>query len=517
MRTIINFSGDMAFSHFESDNIKFCDEISNAFQDGHYNICNLENPICFSKQKKKPKPIVLQCEKLPRVVLDNFDAYSLANNHIFDFYSEGFSQTINYLKQNNKSYFGAGFNHKEATKPLIVNINGISIVLWGITRFENASKNKPGAASDNIKYYKKEIKKYKENGNLVIIYAHWGREYVDYPTPDDRDLAKLLIDSGVDCVIGTHPHVPQGAEIYNGKYIFYSLGNFIFSDEIITDSVAFNKEDSRLNLGYIVQLNIQKDLTYKPTIIPYKTNNGVVTSLGGLEFDDFKTHFIEISLKTNDDNVHVKEFFKAASGIRKQSKKMIKKQITEHGLLSLIDPIKNIRLQDLKIAFYPDIERNFKILQCDNFLSRFYSVFIHKFLTFSVIGLIVTLTTMVTLGLLLGVAMLPLFPTWWIVYLSAIGLSLFLNNKLIFKGNITFRTVLLFFIVYISSMFLGIYLLKLFRNITELPNWLLGYLALPFTLTYNFFFVNKILRGKVFKVKRIDKMQYNISLKKLFK
>ena len=133
---------------------------------------------------------------------------------------------------------------------------------------------------------------------------------------------------------------------------------------------------------------------------------------------------------------------------------------------------------------------------------------VHKFLTFSIIGVLVTLITMISLGVLLGVIKLPLFPTWWIVYLSSIGLSFFLNNKLIFKDDISVKKIFLFIIVYLSSMFLGIYLIKFFRMITDLPNWLLGYVALPFTLTYNFFFVNKVLSDRLSKEKELNLKEF---------
>lgn len=503
MSIIVNFAGDMSFSHFEKDDISFCDKTKQILAAGDINICNLEHPICDSGLIHKAKPIVLRSDKLPLAVLEMFHVFSLANNHIFDYQVEGYQQTLKYLDNNKKRYFGAGLNLQEATKPLLIHTKLVNLAIWGITRFENASKHNPGTAKDYLKYYEDDIKQYKSKGYFIIFYAHWGREYVDYPTPDDRYLAKALIDCGADFVIGTHPHVPQGFEIYKGKYIIYSMGNFVFSNAI-GQQVAFDQQDNRLTQGYIVQIKVNNDLTYTPCIIPYKTVNGIVSILGQQELDLFKQKMVRISLETSDDSVFLKKFFNSASEIRKQSQSMIKKQVSEHGLSSLTDAIKSVRLQDIRIALYPSLEHKFPILSKENILSRLYSAFIHKFLTFSVIGIIVTLTTMATMGFLLGIAMLPLFPTWWIVYLSSISLSLFLNNKLVFKVKITLIKVVLFSAVYISSMFLGIFIIKYFRSVTSLPNWLLGYLALPFTLTYNFLFINQVLKSKVVK-NTIDK------------
>jgi putative flippase GtrA len=508
MSIIVNIAGDLSTSHFKSESFHLCDEIARFFKESDINIVNLENPVLRSDLTAKPKPIALKSEMLSDSILNTFDYFSLANNHSFDFYEEGFFQTQEYLNNKGKQYFGAGINLKDAIKPLIISRNGIKLAVWGVTRFDNAKRKKPGTAPDHIKHYKKEIIKYKSDGFFILFYAHWGREYIDYPTPDDRTFAKNLINLGADCVIGTHPHVPQGFEPYKGKFIFYSLGNFVFSSEV-AEYCAFEKEDIRLGLGYVVQLRINDDLTYSPLIIPYKTVDGTISSLKGNDLEDFKSNLERISFETVNDRLHLSKFYSSASEIRKQSKRMIRKQFSKGGVKSLIDPIKNVRLQDLRIAFYPNLEKRFPVLSKENIAARMYSVFVHKFLTFSIIGVLVTLITMISLGVLLGVIKLPLFPTWWIVYLSSIGLSFFLNNKLIFKDDISVKKIFLFIIVYLSSMFLGIYLIKFFRMITDLPNWLLGYVALPFTLTYNFYFVNKVLSDRLSKEKELNLKEFS--------
>jgi hypothetical protein len=59
--------------------------------------------------------------------------------------------------------------------------------------------------------------------------VHWGIEFINYPYNDQKQFAHFLIDSGADLVIGMHPHVMQGFEVYKGKHIFYSLGNCVFN------------------------------------------------------------------------------------------------------------------------------------------------------------------------------------------------------------------------------------------------------------------------------------------------
>ena len=66
------------------------------------------------------------------------------------------------------------------------------------------------------------------DSDLIVAMLHYGNEYMTSPNDDQIRISHELIDDGVDVVIGSHPHVPQGVEMYNGKPIFYSLGNFIF-------------------------------------------------------------------------------------------------------------------------------------------------------------------------------------------------------------------------------------------------------------------------------------------------
>lgn len=73
-----------------------------------------------------------------------------------------------------------------------------------------------------------EIKKLR-NCDFKIAYVHWGYEFINKPNIEQRQMAHWLVDIGIDIVIGMHPHVAQGSEIYKNKHIFYSLGNSVFN------------------------------------------------------------------------------------------------------------------------------------------------------------------------------------------------------------------------------------------------------------------------------------------------
>ena len=73
-----------------------------------------------------------------------------------------------------------------------------------------------------------DIRKAKKKSDFVIIYPHFGEEYKTLMTKSQMNLSHAFIDAGADVIIGAHPHVIEPIEIYKGKAIFYSLGNFIF-------------------------------------------------------------------------------------------------------------------------------------------------------------------------------------------------------------------------------------------------------------------------------------------------
>ena len=69
---------------------------------------------------------------------------------------------------------------------------------------------------------------FKSKVDIVVVFLHWGTEYMSIPNEDDRRSAEFLVDLGVHLIIGSHPHVLQGQEYMNGTLVKYSLGNFVF-------------------------------------------------------------------------------------------------------------------------------------------------------------------------------------------------------------------------------------------------------------------------------------------------
>lgn len=147
-----------------------------------------------------------------------FDYLSQANNHTNDPKLGAETETKEYLAKNNIIGFGQNKNSGQ-DKAVRVSKNGQEINLFGLYDF--------GGDFDETKALDNISQQVEENV-LDIVFVHWGVEYNTQHSRGQEILAHKLIDSGIDLIIGHHPHVVQDIEQYKKKYIFYSLGNFIF-------------------------------------------------------------------------------------------------------------------------------------------------------------------------------------------------------------------------------------------------------------------------------------------------
>ncbi|QAY66421.1 CapA family protein [Paenibacillus protaetiae] len=198
---------------------------------------NLEYPVTENGTPAENKTYVFKGspDALPALKDSGLDLVTLANNHTLDQGVEGLLDTMKHLDEAGIQHVGAGHDDMEAFQPVIIEKNGIKIAYIGLSKVVpdvswKADKNKPGVAEtyDTTRAVA-AIKSAKEQADLVVVMVHWGVERSDKPEAYQRDFAKQYIDAGADLIIGSHPHVLQGFEMYKGKWIAYSLGNFIFS------------------------------------------------------------------------------------------------------------------------------------------------------------------------------------------------------------------------------------------------------------------------------------------------
>jgi poly-gamma-glutamate synthesis protein (capsule biosynthesis protein) len=155
----------------------------------------------------------------------NVRLVSIGNNHIMNFGHDGLLQTKEYLAQAGVGYFGDP-DAPESERVARQSIGGIafSFVNWS------------DWTSDKTDHTLAQIRTEAQSGRVVVVYTHWGDEYVPPPVRV-RELAHEMVDAGAAIVIGSHPHIVQEHEVYHGKDIYYSLGNFIF-DQYWNDAVS---------------------------------------------------------------------------------------------------------------------------------------------------------------------------------------------------------------------------------------------------------------------------------------
>lgn len=164
----------------------------------------------------------------------HFDAVSLANNHSGDFGRAAFGEMLDLLDRKGLAHFGGGRNLREAHAPLIVERHGLRIALLGYDEFLprsfEADDDAPGVAWSEDEQVMADIGNARSvhHADIVIPFMHWGWEYEPKGDARQHRLAHAMIAAGADVVVGGHPHVTQEIEIYRGKPIVYSLGNFLF-------------------------------------------------------------------------------------------------------------------------------------------------------------------------------------------------------------------------------------------------------------------------------------------------
>jgi poly-gamma-glutamate synthesis protein (capsule biosynthesis protein) len=225
------------------------------FRAADITIGNLECVVGTSG-KREDKPFTFRAH--PRVVpvlRKHFSALSLANNHSGDYGMQAFVDMLALFDRAGLKYFGAGREIRSAHEPAIFDVKGRRVAVLGYNeifpRSFEALNDRPGVAWSDDDYVRHGIERARKHykADHVIAYPHWGVEHDRTASPRQVALARLMIDHGADAVVGGHPHVTQNIEIYKGKPVFYSLGNFVFN----------GFEGPEPNTGWVLTLTLFAD------------------------------------------------------------------------------------------------------------------------------------------------------------------------------------------------------------------------------------------------------------------
>lgn len=208
-------------------------EVSALLARADYVVGNLESPIATTGAKV-PKVFTFRAHPSTVVPLAaHFDAVSVANNHSGDYGPEALLETFAVLRNAGLPFFGGGTSQTEAHEPLLAKVGNLTIALLGYDEFHprwfEAVGDKPGVAWSEEQHVVRDIRNARAKGADVILpFMHWGWENEAEPYHRQKALARTMLDAGAHAVIGAHPHVTQGVEVYDEKPIVYSLGNFLF-------------------------------------------------------------------------------------------------------------------------------------------------------------------------------------------------------------------------------------------------------------------------------------------------
>lgn len=168
------------------------------------------------------------------------DVISTAGNHCLDYGFSGLSRTIDVLDSNGLSHLGTYKSQEEQSKILYKDIDGVKIAFLNYTYGTNGIPV-PSGKDFCVNLIDKDLMSYQinlakdENADVIIACMHWGTEYSTVQNSEQEDLADFLFESGVDIIIGNHPHVAEPMEkrsvtLEDGTvkdcFVIYALGNF---------------------------------------------------------------------------------------------------------------------------------------------------------------------------------------------------------------------------------------------------------------------------------------------------
>ncbi len=237
------------------------DDVCELFASCDIVLANLECTLP-GRQKVPIEPRVVSTETQVRSLQNSgVGIVSLANNHIFDCMEQGFKNTRDTLKTIGIPCFGAGCNLTEALRPAIIDAKDFRLGFLGavdkttgLSYFANETSF--GAAPLCEKNVCQMIQNLRRDVDHVIVTLHWGKERFRIPSPQQIMQARKCVDAGASMVLGHHPHVLQGMEIYRNAPILYSLGNFIANDVYYSNGDSFTwSRFERTSCVFIAELS----------------------------------------------------------------------------------------------------------------------------------------------------------------------------------------------------------------------------------------------------------------------
>ena len=298
----LTFVGDVTFvnpidRHSRKHGYQYAwEHVSHHFQDDDISLINLETPISTRGEPHEWKEFTYRSspKNIGEMKEASIEYVNLANNHLLDYGRVAFADTLKLLNEGGIKYSGGGMDIQEANKPAVFEVDGKTVGVISYSRVvpkvdwyaTTKRSGIVGAYDSQLKGVLEYVKEYNSEFDLLVLSIHWGEMYQDYPRKQEEVAARKLIDAGADLIIGHHPHCIQGVEIYKGKPIFYSMGNFIFPN------LGKNADTT-----FIGKASFEGDKFTKIEMVPCKIVGGRPVPLEGKERDKAFSNLNKLSKK----------------------------------------------------------------------------------------------------------------------------------------------------------------------------------------------------------------------------
>lgn len=288
---VLDFSGDLSFAEGVATTV-FLDAqrngITDCFSDdlldemSQADIMMVNNEFAYTDRGAalEGKAYTFRANPNRVSLLDELgvDVVGIANNHVFDYGTTGFIDTLTTLEEAGMPYMGAGRNLSEAKEPVYFIAGSRKIAICAATQIERtlnytqeATATEPGVLKClHPEIFCETIKEAKMNADYVIVFSHWGTEGNANYGADQVSLARAFVEAGADVIIGGHTHCLQTVEYMDDVPIFYSLGNYWFS---ITGTMPADYDTG------LAQIRIDKDGEVEAYFLPCRFSSGVTSLL----------------------------------------------------------------------------------------------------------------------------------------------------------------------------------------------------------------------------------------------
>lgn len=240
---------------------------------------NLETPLLSTCALTTTGMIFCGSEKhTDGLISAGVDVASLANNHMNNHGLRG-------IKETQKILTSVGIAAAGVSGPVYKDVRGVT---FAFLAYNDIGPKEEGIAHSNVASIKQEIQDAKTKADIIVMMPHWGVEYHRMPHPRQREYAHMMIDEGVDLVVGNHPHWYQPIELYKNKFIMYAHGNTIFDQ-------MWSEETKKGVLGvYTFYDAMLIDVEFIPT---YTIAGGESTLLEGAKKSEVLQSLYESSTK----------------------------------------------------------------------------------------------------------------------------------------------------------------------------------------------------------------------------